>query len=86
MNDPSSLYMRKPTIIQAALVNTINLYHIANWCGGVVEINELYIEVPTPTGTQLAHKGEYVICMGNGKYKVLTVEEFTRVYQEVEGG
>lgn len=83
-------YQRTPEPIQAAIVTDSTAERIANWCGGSWgherEV-ETYLEVVVPNiaGNLKARENQFVIRTANGRFYVMTQEEFVKAgYVEYE--
>lgn len=76
-------FRKKPVVIEAKQLSTLNAIHLAQWCGGehTDDATGCGVNIPTLEGTMRASEGDWIIKGVHGEFYPCKPDIFEATYE-----
>lgn len=80
-------YQTRPERVEVMRITWENYMKVADWAGVGYSATPDSVELrfESPETTVLAGPGDYVVKMGNGRFKLCAADDFSAIFEEVDG-
>lgn len=88
IDNPAKLYVKKPVVVEAVLLDADNLEQVMEWVGdsltGGGQGNVAYVDIHTLEGSMQAREGDYIIKGIKGEFYPCRADIFQATYTAKE--